>query len=319
MYNSTRTTLADYPELLSFWESTYRDLIASSDISDLLTSKITEQTQYNAFTKAMELTSIRATELSHHHSSSSSHYGKLVSIATTLWNPLLATSLSVMKVHLSPPPVVSPAKASSPKTVVPKQKQMNAKSVSKPGARPSPKITCYVPSANAPSVSFKDTATVSNIPHDTDQVYDDLKSYINDNPLLYKKFRYIRCKTNHCQKCRTIFSNTQLTSCAIAGHSPCVPSGWFPHVGGRLWGILRPSHDNDSLDFSDTPPVVEGRLMSFSEYRGQHEVQDITEEEVQEAISNRTESWAAECESISLSPRKRRASSLPPVMECSRH
>jgi hypothetical protein len=55
-------------------------------------------------------------------------------------------------------------------------------------------------------------------------------------------FKHITCDSLTCSFCKDMFFATHLTKCV--GHKPCVPGGWYPHVGVILWNQLKRYHDN---------------------------------------------------------------------------
>lgn len=66
-------------------------------------------------------------------------------------------------------------------------------------------------------------------------------------PLYRNKYHYyIRCRSSRCDFCLTMFYHMSLTSCISLHHGdiPCHHTGYFPHVGLRLWKQLRTRHDS---------------------------------------------------------------------------
>lgn len=56
--------------------------------------------------------------------------------------------------------------------------------------------------------------------------------------------RYVKCANKDCVFCNTMYHNLELTACAMFGHPPCIPEGYFPHVGISMWKTLRRQHDD---------------------------------------------------------------------------
>lgn len=315
MYSHIKELLVEFPELLRLWETTYRETIASTEVKDLLSGSISDKLQHTAFTRACETTSAKATFDSSLSSFSLSQQSKLASIATTLWNPLLAGSLSLMKV--TTPTASKPASKSRP---TPKP-DVKVKKPTKMEARPSstrPPPSIVVPrkhqtTPRKPPSSFVDTATVVTENVSNPQIYQDLEDYRATHPLLFEKFTYITCHVPSCSTCDAIFRNISLTKCETNGHDPCVPSGWFPHLGPKLWFKLVRHHYTGQLDFSELPSLSKGRIMSIRAYLDVHDdvanISDLSSIASACPIS-RTASWI-ETADREMSPSKRKCSSEP--------
>jgi len=78
------------------------------------------------------------------------------------------------------------------------------------------------------------------------EVYEELAQHFKNSKIPYSvgAQSYITCRKRGCKFCKDMFYHTHITRCDIYNHTPCVPSGFFPHIGMRLWKILKRLHDS---------------------------------------------------------------------------
>lgn len=85
----------------------------------------------------------------------------------------------------------------------------------------------------------------------------DVLSSKNEVPL-FSPLSWIKCTKVNCSFCRKLFRTTLVTQCGnnpyakCTSQEPCVPCGWFPHVGKTLWKILKDFH-KDGIPFYEKP------------------------------------------------------------------
>lgn len=78
----------------------------------------------------------------------------------------------------------------------------------------------------------------------------DLHQSMKSRKVLYPSF----CKKRGCEFCFAMFFHTAVTSCSIHGGGRCHPCGYFPHVGVKLWNLVKRSHDGGKA-YNNTRPA----------------------------------------------------------------
>lgn len=98
-----------------------------------------------------------------------------------------------------------------------------------------------------PGVSNKSkpvqTPLVVKLPEgkDADIIYDQVRQKLAEGRP-FQRCKFVTCMTVGCKFCGDLFSNVTITPCQ--GHKPCVPKGWYPHIGSALWKQLARKHDS---------------------------------------------------------------------------
>lgn len=61
--------------------------------------------------------------------------------------------------------------------------------------------------------------------------------------------QHVRCTRDNCKFCFDMFSTLHLTSCKAVHpkKKPCIPDGWYPHIGVGLWNRLKKYHDSNKV------------------------------------------------------------------------
>jgi hypothetical protein len=96
-------------------------------------------------------------------------------------------------------------------------------------------------------------------------IYGEIQDYINSHAIIYSKNKHIMCDKPKCNFCTSMAYNVALTRCT--NHKKCVPSGWFPHIGGALWKINRKRHERIGAVFkSKVSELHPGELQPLSSY-----------------------------------------------------
>lgn len=323
MYEHIKTVLVHFPELQNLWETTYREHLVCVDIRRLLQGEITNFDQKNAFTKACEVTSEKAALMSS-LSKSTLEALSLNTIATTLWNPLFAGTLKAQFDNPSTSAQAPLASTSQQAYERPKYKKSvkvtpSTNAVPKSNIQTSkPKLDINKPEPFIPkATSFVDTATTSSAPINKSRIYVDLATFANSTTSLYGHLPLsVKCSKPNCPQCKHAFEFMRLTSCASLAHPPCVPSGWFPHIGSRLWAKLKARHDNGSLDLrcrNNNDQLPSDRLQSIDEYQRLNRNQPSKPlSVVTEDASLRTRAWVDSTDDLpeSVVGKRRRQSFL---------
>lgn len=262
IHSTIRTILKDRPEYLRYFENTFRECISAIDIQLLLKATITNHSLSTSFTTALEKTS------SHIRASESNS-----SLADMLWNPLVASTIQLYAhSQISDHPPVQ-------------EKSVREKTNSK------------TKKSKASTVSNGQTERPP-----ASNVYQELGTYLANNPAPYASTQHIRCDTAGCEFCIGMFKGIQLTQCV--NHRRCVPSGWFPHVGKPLWSSLRKKHDPQRA-FVNTPRSVKSDEMP--------NVASVTTSDVENTTVMHIESWADEDQDDVLSIVSNDTLAIPPA------
>lgn len=77
------------------------------------------------------------------------------------------------------------------------------------------------------------------------KVYSDLQTVLCEKKHVFESNPHVTCSDTFCTYCRSMFYNIALTKCV--GHKKCVPSGWFPHIGGGLWRSQKKHHKENAV------------------------------------------------------------------------
>jgi len=61
-----------------------------------------------------------------------------------------------------------------------------------------------------------------------------------------QKQKHVTCSLKDCKFCLVMFQTVHLSACKAVHpkQKPCVPEGWYPHVGIGLWTRLKKYHDH---------------------------------------------------------------------------
>lgn len=109
----------------------------------------------------------------------------------------------------------------------------------------------------------------------TDDDFEILVSYLKSTDLLFAvpSQGHISCRQPGCKFCREMFCNTDVTSCGKYDHKNCTKSGFFPHVGIKLWKILRSKH-NSGVAYCREPPKHNVSRYTLSAYNARKSAND---------------------------------------------
>lgn len=85
-------------------------------------------------------------------------------------------------------------------------------------------------------------------PRDFTGLYDDLlaKTSSGKGRIFPAEGNALRCDRNLCNTCPYIMRHVTPTACR--NHTPCHPSGFYPHVGAGLWSKLVQVHEENRAD-----------------------------------------------------------------------
>lgn len=149
-----------------------------------------------------------------------------------------------------------------------------------------PKTTPVNPGVSKVSKPIQ-TPLVVKLPEgkDADLIYDQVhEKLIGGRP--FQRCKFVTCMTVGCKFCRDLFSNVTLTPCQ--GHKPCVPGGWYPHIGASLWKQLVRKHDSGTEyvckarnRIGGMPALSSAKSLPSSE--PEHEPVSVSEKDIQVA------------------------------------
>lgn len=200
--DTVKRLIGHHTSLYENFEYSFRDVISSCALTDLVNSTIPRKTIHNALQHALESTANLALE-----QFAITKSPEMKTISEQLWSPLIATMVSVLFT----------------KAVPVKEKKITQDSSStrvKKTVEPVEKI----------ELSAKEV----------ENIHDKLKSVALTRPRLYGNTSHIQCEKDNCAFCIHMFHNVNLTQCK--GHKRCNSSGWYPHVGKPLWSQLKAKH-----------------------------------------------------------------------------
>jgi len=91
---------------------------------------------------------------------------------------------------------------------------------------------------------------------DLEAVYQSVTKFV-DNGFRTKFHKSLDCRIKSCLFCKNMYSYVNLTACNSmhTNTKPCVPTGWYPHVGIGLWKCIKPAHDKGKPYRADVKPV----------------------------------------------------------------
>lgn len=310
MYSEIEKLLQNHQTYLELWKTTFRDFVACASIPVLLTGNIPQQHINTAFTKACE--EVHQAILNDSNSTNI----ELLQLAYALWSPMTATVFN--NCALSAGPSQPTAKISA----TPSKKQKKSSPTSKVNSIPNRSVIVHKSKPKptpepVKAVSVSDTATVSQVTVADENIYDDLTEYRRTTEVLYHADRYITCSEPRCAMCDKMFRRVLLSPCV--GHEPCVKSGWFPHVGVRLWAkIYKTHHDAGTLNIDVSAPVSKGRKAAIDAIRelDSRKAPSTISEEVElmdDEVPDRVSNWVDSSLHLEQNlPRFRRSGSEPP-------
>lgn len=100
-----------------------------------------------------------------------------------------------------------------------------------------------------------------------EKVYTDLEAImLQGKEHVYAKCKFIDCQEVGCAFCRSLFSNFTLSRCK--GHPKCTKSGWYPHLGPKMWAHLTRFHKTNNLFIAKPRELKEDELCAYSVFRG---------------------------------------------------
>lgn len=91
------------------------------------------------------------------------------------------------------------------------------------------------------------TLTRSEAPQTTlgeQEVREQLMQKVDEVKFSSAFHKHIKCGTPSCKFCTDLYKQVHITRCV--GHSPCHPSGYYPHVGKPLWNMLKTKHNKQT-------------------------------------------------------------------------
>lgn len=176
----------------------------------------------------------------------------------TIWNPVSAALFNCLMAQLSASAPDPGGPRSRPRETKPKQgkskakqPQTNASASTAPAAastaeKPKPVLKAVRPTSKSRSEArghHPNPATLS------DEDVSSIRSQISD--ALQKPSRHpfsaqpaVTCKAPSCKFCIAMAKHLHLSPCTIHIGPSCHPSGWWPHVGRKLWSMVKRSHDS---------------------------------------------------------------------------
>lgn len=79
---------------------------------------------------------------------------------------------------------------------------------------------------------------------DLDAVYQSITEVV-DRGIRTKFHKSLDCRSKTCLFCKNMYSYVNITACNSmhSNTKPCVPTGWYPHIGIGLWKCIKAAHD----------------------------------------------------------------------------